>query len=102
MLAHLLASEQYNAACLDGNVAGFLAELGNRGATDLEGVNEVGIRELDDCSTAQLLDAWRIANGTTREKFRSHAGGDIDSSVGPYPARWQAFHLAFRAGDARR
>ena len=51
---------------LDGNVAGFLAELGNRGATDLEGVNEVGIRELDDCSTAQLLDAWRIANGTTR------------------------------------
>ena len=30
-----------------------------------------------------------------RDGFRARDGGDVDSSVGAYPARWQAFHLAF-------
>ena len=95
VLAHLLSSEQYNAACLDGTVGDFLASIGARGATDLPSANELGIRELDDRSTAQLIDEWRAANAQTREGFRDRDGGDIDSSVGAYPARWQAFHLAF-------
>src|SRR2546425_9733934 len=70
-------------------------ECGARGATDLTSANELGIRELDDRSTAQLLDEWRAANTATIEGFRKRDGGNVDSSVGAYPARWQAFHLAF-------
>ena len=32
---------------------------------------------------------------SNREAFRARDGGNVDSSVGDYPARWQAFHLAF-------
>jgi uncharacterized protein (TIGR03083 family) len=95
VLAHLLSSEQYNAACLDGSVADLLADLGARGATDLTSANELGIREVDDRSTAELIDEWRAATARTSKGLRERDGGDIDSSVGPYPARWQAFHLAF-------
>jgi uncharacterized protein (TIGR03083 family) len=95
VLAHLLSSEQYNAACLDGGVTDFLAAIGARGATDLPSANELGIRELDDRSTTQLIDEWRAANVQTRNGFRARDGADVDSSVGAYPARWQAFHLAF-------
>jgi uncharacterized protein (TIGR03083 family) len=95
LLAHLLSSEQYNAACLDGGVAEFLAEVGARGATDLASANEMGIRELDNRSTAQLVDEWRAANARTRRGFRERDGSDVDSSIGAYPARRQAFHLAF-------
>jgi uncharacterized protein (TIGR03083 family) len=95
VLAHLVASEQYNAACLDGRVAEFLATLGARGATDLPSANELGIRDLDDRSTEQLIAEWRTANRRTRTGFRERDGGDVDSSIGAYRARWQAFHLAF-------
>jgi uncharacterized protein (TIGR03083 family) len=95
VLAHLLSSEQYNTASLEGTVADFLASIGARGATDLSSANELGIRELDEHSTAQLIDEWRAAATRTREGFRARDGGDVDTSVGAYPARWQAFHLAF-------
>jgi uncharacterized protein (TIGR03083 family) len=95
VLAHLLSSEQYNTASLDGTVADFLAGLGAKGATDLSSANELGIRELDGSPTAQLIDEWRATNTRTREGFRDRDDGDVDTSVGAYPARWQAFHLAF-------
>jgi uncharacterized protein (TIGR03083 family) len=95
VLAHLVASEQYNAACLDGRVGDLLGTLGARGATDLPSANELGIRDLNDRSTEQLIAEWRAANAATRSGFRARDGGDVDSSIGPYPARWQAFHLAF-------
>lgn len=95
VLAHMLSSEQYNAACLEGTVGDFLGSLGARGATDLTSANELGIRELDDQSTAQLIAGWHDANARTIAGFRGRDGSDIDSSVGAYPARWQAFHLAF-------
>jgi len=95
VLAHLVSSEAYNAACLDGQVSEFLATLGARRATDLPSANELGIRDLDDRSTEQLISQWRAANRSTRTGFRERAGGDVDSSIGAYPARWQAFHLAF-------
>ena len=56
------SSEQYNTASLDGTVGDFLASLGARGATDLPSANELGIRELDDHPTAQLIDEWRAVN----------------------------------------
>jgi uncharacterized protein (TIGR03083 family) len=95
VVAHLLASEDYNHACLEGTVGDFLAAMGARGATDLPTANELGIRELDDRSTAQLIDSWRTANAQTRTGFRARDGADVDSSIGAYSARWQAFHLAF-------
>jgi hypothetical protein len=80
---------------LEGTVGEFLAAWGEQGATDLNSANEIGIRDLDDRSTDQLIAEWRVANAETRAKLRERAGDDIDTSVGPYPARWQAFHLAF-------
>jgi uncharacterized protein (TIGR03083 family) len=95
VLAHLLASEQYNSASLEGTVGDFLASVGARGAIDLASANELGIRELDDQSTAQIIEKWRTENTRVREGLRGRDGGDVDTSVGAYPARWQAFHLAF-------
>jgi uncharacterized protein (TIGR03083 family) len=95
LLAHLTASEDYNRACLDGTVAAFLAQAGERGVSDLNGMNELGIRDLDDVPTDELLRMWRARAEQTREGLRARDGSDIETSVGPYPARWQAFHLAF-------
>jgi uncharacterized protein (TIGR03083 family) len=95
VLAHLLASEDYNHASLEGSVGDLLAEWGAKGATDLESANELGIRSLDDTSIGQLIAEWRVANAKTRMKLRERDGDNVDTSVGPYPARWQAFHLAF-------
>jgi uncharacterized protein (TIGR03083 family) len=95
VLAHLAASEEYNRACLDGTVSTFLGALGARGVTDLNGANELGIRDFDDVATPELLETWRTRVGANVADFRARDGADVDSSVGAYPGRWQAFHLAF-------
>jgi uncharacterized protein (TIGR03083 family) len=95
LLAHLAASEDYNGACLDGTVQQFLADVGAKGAVDLAAANDIGIREFDDRTPEEILEIWRARSTQNREGFRARDGGDVDSSVGAYPARWQAFHLAF-------
>jgi uncharacterized protein (TIGR03083 family) len=95
LLAHLAASEDYNQACLDGSVQQFLADFGAKGAVDLATANEIGIREFDDRTPEEILETWRARSAQNREAFRARDGGEVDSSVGGYPARWQAFHLAF-------
>jgi uncharacterized protein (TIGR03083 family) len=95
VLAHLTSSEDYNRACLDGNVQQLMEQWGAQGATDLDGVNELGVRAWDDSEPNEILAVWRERIGANRRDFRARDGGDVDSSVGPYPARWQAFHLAF-------
>lgn len=95
LLAHLAASEEYNQACLAGGVPEFLAEVGAKGAVDLASANEIGVREFDGQSPGEVLDIWRERRAQTLEDLRARDGGEIDSSVGAYPARWQAFHLAF-------
>jgi uncharacterized protein (TIGR03083 family) len=95
LLAHLASSEEYNRASLDGTVASFLTQLGERGVTDLASANDLGIRDFDGVPTEELLDTWRTRARENREGLRARDGGDIDSTVGAYPARWQAFHLAF-------
>jgi uncharacterized protein (TIGR03083 family) len=95
VLAHLRATEDYNRACLDGTVQAFFGEMGAKGATDLATANEVGIRALDAEATPELVKSWRENAARNRDEFRTRDGGDVDSSVGAYPARWQAFHLAF-------
>jgi uncharacterized protein (TIGR03083 family) len=95
LLAHLASSEDYNQACLDGTVQQFLADMGAKGAVDLATANEIGIRSFDDRTPEEVLEIWRTRSNQNREAFRARDGGDVDSSVGAYPARWQAFHLAF-------
>jgi uncharacterized protein (TIGR03083 family) len=95
LLAHLASTEDYNQACLDGTVQQFLAEVGAKGAVDLASANEIGIHEFDGEPPEKILETWRTHSAQNREGFRARDGGDVDSSVGAYPGRWQAFHLAF-------
>ncbi len=95
LLAHLAASEDYNRACLDGTVQQFLADMGAKGAVDLASANDIGVHEFDANTPAQVVAIWRERSTQNREDFRARDGGDVDSSIGAYPARRQAFHLAF-------
>jgi uncharacterized protein (TIGR03083 family) len=95
VLAHMASSEGYNRAGLDGTVSDFLAAIAARGATDLASANEIGIRSYDDVTTEEVLAEWRRTSRENLEGFRSRDGGEVDTSVGAYPTRWQAFHLAF-------
>ena len=94
VLAHLRATEDYFAACVAGNVADFLGGLASRGATDLESFNAMGIADQAGKPPSQLLAELSEMDATARQGFREKDGGDVDTTVGPYSARWQAFHLA--------
>jgi uncharacterized protein (TIGR03083 family) len=94
VLAHLASSEAYHAACLDGTVKDYLAGLGARGVTDLDSANALGVEEFADVPPEQLLAGWREANALVRRRFRERGDGTVDTSVGQYPCRWQAFHVA--------
>jgi uncharacterized protein (TIGR03083 family) len=95
VLAHLVSSEDYHHACVQGTVGALMTAMAEKGATDLTTANDIGIHELDGRSTEQLLADWRRANAETRAKFRERDGDDVDTTIGAYPARWQAFHVAF-------
>jgi uncharacterized protein (TIGR03083 family) len=94
VLAHLAASEDYHHACLDGTVQAFVGDIEAKGATDLAAANALGIAELSDLDPQQLIVRWREANAETRRRFRQRGHGRVDTSVGDYPSRWQAFHVA--------
>ena len=93
VLAHLAASEGYHQACLDGEVKAWLAREASKGGTDIASVNAIGIAGRADQPPSRLLAEWRRANAETRRRFRED-GDTVDTSVGPYPRRWQAFHVA--------
>jgi uncharacterized protein (TIGR03083 family) len=94
LLGHLASSEAYHHACLDGRASELLASLLERGATDLEAMNALGVADFADRSADGVLAEWRSANTETRLGFRAHGDGRIDTSIGDYPNRWQAFHVA--------
>jgi uncharacterized protein (TIGR03083 family) len=94
VLAHLRATEDYFAACLTGSVSEFLASGGARGATDLESFNALGIADQAGKAPSEILGEWRTLDAEALQGFRARDGGDVDTSVGAYSARWQAFHLA--------
>ncbi len=94
LLGHLRSDEDYFTACLDGRVGEFMGDMGARGATDLTTANQLGVDTYASTPTGALIEAWRAKNAETRRRFRERDGGDVDSSAGTYPARWQAFHLA--------
>ena len=94
VLGHLAASEDYHRACLDGTVAAFLAGFAGRGGTDLDSVNALGIADYAALSPAEVLTQWRAASAGNRRRFRERGDGVVDTSIGDYPCRWQAFHVA--------
>jgi len=94
VLAHLAATEVYFRACLDGGVGALMEEMGARGATDVASFNQLGIDERAGVATDELLRTWSAEDADSRRGFRERGDGEVDSSVGAYPARLQAFHLA--------
>jgi len=91
---HLAAAEDYHRACLDGTVAAFLASFAERGGTDLDSVNALGVADYAALSPAQALARWRAASASNRRRFRERGDGVVDTSIGDYPCRWQAVHVA--------
>jgi uncharacterized protein (TIGR03083 family) len=94
VLAHLGFGEEYNAACFDEEIPAFMERFTSRGATDMDGFNALGVSDRAGRSHAELLDEWRSGCTRTRTELRHRDGQDITTSAGPYPARWQAWHLA--------
>jgi uncharacterized protein (TIGR03083 family) len=94
VLAHLAGSEEYNRACLNDQLGPLFASMADRGATDLDSFNAAGVDDRRDRSVGDVLDEWRRESTATRQDLEAIGGGDVTTSVGPYPARWQGFHLA--------
>lgn len=94
VLAHLAATEEYHQACLDDELPRLVRKLGEAGASSLDSVNAYGIAARDGYEIDELLDEWRTLNSDTRLRLRRRDGGLMETSVGPYPVRRQAFHLA--------
>jgi len=94
VVGHLAAGEDYHRACLDGTVAAFLASFAERGGADLDSVNALGVADYAALSPAQVLARWRAASADNRRRFRERGDGVVDTSIGEYPCRWQAFHVA--------
>ena len=95
LAAHLVAVEEYFSACLDGTVADLMARYAETGAASLDDFNAAGVAAAGDATGPELLGTWRERNALNRAGFRANDGRDIDTSVGAYPARLQAFHVAF-------
>lgn len=94
VLAHLLAEQEYFAACLTGTVADLMTRLGARGAVDLESFNAIGIADQAGKPPSQILAEWIDQDERNRAGFRDRGDGMVDSSIGEYPGPWQAWHLA--------
>lgn len=94
VLAHLVADQDYFAACLAGTVSDFINGFASRGATDLTAFNALGVADQAGKTPTELLDEFRERDEENRSGFRDRGDGEVDTSVGAYSARWQAFHLA--------
>jgi uncharacterized protein (TIGR03083 family) len=94
VVAHLAAVEHYHHACLDGKVSEFIEAGLAQGYTGLDDFNQGGIDERAGVAPHDLIEEWATNDDETRRRLRERDGDDIDSTVGPYPLRWQAFHIA--------
>jgi uncharacterized protein (TIGR03083 family) len=94
LVAHLDSTEDYFEACLAGTVSPWIQALLDRGATDLAAFNAALIADRTGVPNDQLVATWAARDAVTRDGFRARGDSEVDTSVGMYPARWQAFHLA--------
>lgn len=94
LLAHLDAAEEYHRACLDHRLGRFLTAYIERGATDRESLNAIGVADRAQVPPPELLARWQSSNAQTRRRLRARDGGELPTAVGSYPVRLQALHLA--------
>ncbi len=94
VVAHLAASETYHRACLDGEVAALFEGMAADGIDSVDAFNAVGIAGFAGVADDEVLRQFVADDADTRRRFRERGDGEVDTSVGLYPARWQAFHLA--------
>jgi uncharacterized protein (TIGR03083 family) len=94
MVGHLAGVEQYHEACFDGRVAAVIEAGIASGMTSLDEFNQAGVDERADSPAADVVAEFVAADAETRRRFRARDGGNMDSTVGAYPVRWQAFHVA--------
>ncbi len=98
MLAHMVGAERYNQACLDDTLASLFEEVERAGVAGFDGYNEWSIATQADRPTDAVLATWQTMAHDTRRRLRARGrDGTITTSVGPYPAGLQAFHLASEA-----
>lgn len=94
LVAHLAGSEEYNHACLDDRIDDLMGRAGEAGVSDVDGFNQWTVDRRRDMDEPELVHEWREALGRTITDLADRDGTDIPTLAGPYPARWQAFHLA--------
>jgi uncharacterized protein (TIGR03083 family) len=94
VVRHLAGDEVYFRACLDDEVGELFAAAAAKGATDVHSFNAIEVEARAGQSIDNVLAEWRAANAETRRRMRERDGGDVATSVGPYPVRLQAFHIA--------
>jgi uncharacterized protein (TIGR03083 family) len=94
LLNHLAHAEEYHHACFQDRLGPFFETLVAAGATDLHGFNELGLKAREGRPPSEVLAEWREADAWTRRAFRERGAAEMATSVGLYPARWQAFHVA--------
>ncbi len=94
VLGHLAAGEEYHRACLDGRVSEFMGRFAERGATDLDSANALGVADYASLPSEDVIAKWRAQSAENRRRFRERGDGTVDSSIGAYPCKWQAFHVA--------
>ncbi|MEV4382781.1 maleylpyruvate isomerase family mycothiol-dependent enzyme [Streptosporangium sp. NPDC049644] len=94
VLGHLAGEELYNHACLDDDLDGFVAMLGNEGVEGgFNAFNAWCVERRRDVPVEEVLQEWRRENGETRERMRE-LGRDalLPTLAGPYPVGLQTFH----------
>lgn len=93
VLAHLAGEEEYNHACLDGEVEELTSRLTVEGVSGYNDFNEWSVRLRRELPVENVLAEWRTKNAETRRRMRA-LGRDalIDTMAGPYPVGLQTFH----------
>jgi uncharacterized protein (TIGR03083 family) len=98
VLAHLAGEELYNHACLNDDIDGFFNLLEQAGVGklgDFGDFNEWCIQMRKDRPAGDVLAEWRASSQQTRARMRERGrGGQIQTSIGPYPVGKQALHYA--------
>ncbi len=92
LLAHLVGGQEYTEACLDENLADYVAQAEGAGYEEL---NEVLVSRRAGQEPDELLREWRIKISDNHARLRQRGvDGTMMTSVGPYPVGRQALYLA--------
>lgn len=95
LLAHLAAAETYHLAGIDGSVEDLMDAAAAAGVRGLDDFNRWQIEHRAGRAAGEVLDEWSGLNRAMRDGFRRLGDtGMVATTGGPYPARWQAFHVA--------